>query len=65
MSHRSDSNANVPNNVKIPLLNNENSQKAKVVGSSHAVEVSADYGIWDTVSGAFVKPEDTNFHSGK
>lgn len=65
MSKREDNQNNVPNNVKVPTLNNDNSSKMKVIGSNNVVQVSADCAIWDTIASKFVKPEDTNFHSGK
>lgn len=65
MSHRADTTTNVPTNVKVTVTNNDNSAKFKVVANSHYVEQSSDYALWDTVSGAYVKPEDTNIHSGK
>jgi hypothetical protein len=65
MSHRADTITNVPTNVKIVVTNNDNSAKFKVVTNSHFVEQSSDHGLWDTVSSAFVKPEDTNVREGK
>ena len=37
----------------------------KVKSNSHAVQVFADYSIWDTTSNVHVRPEDTNFKDGK
>lgn len=65
MSHRSDTSSNIPAGVTIVLRNDTNTQKMKVVSNTNVIEVSSDFALWDTVANKFVKPEDTNLHSGK
>lgn len=54
-----------PTNVSLSLQGQpfvgEKAKSITVTSNSHAVEVDADYGIWDTTSNINVVPELTNF----
>jgi len=65
MSHRADNPSNIPKNIMVVVTNNTNTQKLKSPLTGNIIEMSSDYGLWDTVAGAFVKPEDTNLNAGK